>query len=303
MCERDSIAGHGRRRKQVHDEPYDWIPIRLGHCRGCGKTFTFLPPRSLPHTHYSLLTRCQALRRRLVEHRSWEEATTPLKDPNRLPDPSTLRRRAHGLNRAHPARPFLRQTPARAGQWLGRDDQADHKALSGMAPILQVLLRHLSVDNSVLSNPEKRLTLPKNCWAAYVFREPKVKATANPFHRNSRHPGKTSPSRRRGSGNNDGWRGVRRRSENLGLLSMGGAQVHGHQACQIPDSKSPVTDRITNAGGPTARQQSPTRRMQIANGRAADSSLQSGRSGSRSAVVAKQGLPSGNWDDNIRVKP
>jgi hypothetical protein len=84
---------------------------------------------------------------------------------------------------------------------------------------------------------------------------------------------------------------------------MGGVQVHGHQAYHIPDSKFPVTDRTTDAGGPAARQQSLTRRMQIANGRGADSSLPSQRIGSRSAVVAKQGLPSGNWDDNIRVKP
>jgi hypothetical protein len=83
---------------------------------------------------------------------------------------------------------------------------------------------------------------------------------------------------------------------------MGGAQVPGHQAYHIPDSKFPVTDRITTAGGPAARQQSQTRRMQIANGRGADSSLQSRRIGSRSAVVAKQRLPSGNWDENIRVK-
>jgi hypothetical protein len=52
-CERDSIIGHGRRRKQAH-EPHDWIRIRRGRCPGCGKTFTFLPLLSLPYTHYSL---------------------------------------------------------------------------------------------------------------------------------------------------------------------------------------------------------------------------------------------------------
>jgi hypothetical protein len=25
VCERDSIIGHGRRRKQAHDEHHDWI--------------------------------------------------------------------------------------------------------------------------------------------------------------------------------------------------------------------------------------------------------------------------------------
>jgi hypothetical protein len=30
VCLCDSIIGHGRRRKQVHDEDHDWIPIRRG---------------------------------------------------------------------------------------------------------------------------------------------------------------------------------------------------------------------------------------------------------------------------------
>src|SRR5262249_33202342 len=54
-CKRDSIIGHGRRRKQAHDEHHDWIGIRRGRCPACGKTFTFLPLLSLPYTHYSLL--------------------------------------------------------------------------------------------------------------------------------------------------------------------------------------------------------------------------------------------------------
>ena len=112
VCEHDSIIGHGRRRKQAHDEHHDWIGIRRGRCPGCGKTFTFLPLLSLPYTHYSLLARCQALRRRFVEHCSWEEATPTLKDPNRVPDPSTLRRWSHGLDRSQPALSFLRQTLA-----------------------------------------------------------------------------------------------------------------------------------------------------------------------------------------------
>jgi hypothetical protein len=66
VCEQDSIVGHGRRRKQAHDEHHDWIRIRRGRCRSCGTTFTFLPVFSLPYTHYSLLARWQALLRRLV---------------------------------------------------------------------------------------------------------------------------------------------------------------------------------------------------------------------------------------------
>ena len=97
-CEHDSIIGHGRRCKQAHDEHHDWIGMRRGRCPGCGRTFTFLPCFSLPYTHYSLPARCQALRRRFVEHCSWEEATPTLTAPNRVPDPSTLRRWAHGLD-------------------------------------------------------------------------------------------------------------------------------------------------------------------------------------------------------------
>ena len=141
ICGCDLIIGHGRRCKQAHDAHHDWIGIRRGRCPDCEKTFTFLPPLSLPYTHYSLLARCKALRRRFEEHCSWEEATPTLKDPNRLPDPSTLRRWAHGLDPSQPARSFLRQMLGRFAHWLGRHDQVDHEALplSWLTPILQVL--------------------------------------------------------------------------------------------------------------------------------------------------------------------
>src|SRR5207302_8140198 len=38
--------------KQAHDENHDWIDIRRGLCNRCQKTITFLPPFSLPYTHY-----------------------------------------------------------------------------------------------------------------------------------------------------------------------------------------------------------------------------------------------------------
>jgi len=139
VCERDSIIGHGRRRKQAHDEHHDWIGIRRGRCPACGKTFTFLPWLSLPYTHYSLLARCQAWRRRAVEHCSWEEATPTLKDPNRVPYSSTLRRWAHGLDPSQPATSFLRQTLARVAHWLALADQASYEALSWLTPVLQIL--------------------------------------------------------------------------------------------------------------------------------------------------------------------
>jgi len=141
VCERDSIIGHGRRRKQAHDEHHDRIGIRRGLCHGCGKTFTFLPPLSLPYTHYSLLARCQALRRHFMELCSWEEATPTLQAPDRMSDPSTLRRWSSGLDRSQPAASFRSQALARVAHWLGRGHLADPQAglLSGLTPVLQVL--------------------------------------------------------------------------------------------------------------------------------------------------------------------
>jgi len=141
VCEHGSIIGHGRRRKQAHDEHHDWIGVRRGRCSGCGKTFTFLSWLSLPYTHYSVLARCQALRRRFVEHYSWEQATPTLKDPDRVPDSSTLRRWSSGLDRSQPGLSFLRQTLDRVAYWLARRDPADHEAgpLSWVTPVLQIL--------------------------------------------------------------------------------------------------------------------------------------------------------------------
>jgi Domain of unknown function (DUF6431) len=78
ICERDSIVGHGWRRKQAHDEEHDWIQIRRGVCHDCGKTFTLLPCFSLPYTHYSLLARLHVLHQRFVEGRCWESVVLAL---------------------------------------------------------------------------------------------------------------------------------------------------------------------------------------------------------------------------------
>jgi len=140
-CEHDSIIGHGRRRKQAHDEHHDWIGIRRGRCPGCGKTFTFLPLLSLPYTHYSLLTRSQASQRRFAKHCSWEEAAPTLKDANRVPDPSTLRRWTHGLDHSQPAISFFRQTLARMTHWLACGEPTDLQAepWSWLTPVLEIL--------------------------------------------------------------------------------------------------------------------------------------------------------------------
>jgi len=88
-----------------------------------------------------VLTRSQALQRRFVKHCSWEEAAPTLKDPNHVPDPSTLRRWAHGMDRSQPALSFLRQTLVRVAHWLAHGDPADHQTgpLSWLTPVLQIL--------------------------------------------------------------------------------------------------------------------------------------------------------------------
>ena len=141
VCEQDSIVGHGRRRKQVHDEHHDWIGIRRGRCVRCGRTFTFLPVFSLPYTHYSLLARCQALLRRFVEQCSWEKAAPKFKDADRAPDSSTVRRWSQGVDESEPALSFLRKTAARATQWLesAHSLQGESAFLSWLTPVLEVL--------------------------------------------------------------------------------------------------------------------------------------------------------------------
>ena len=141
FCEKDSIVGHGWRKKQAHDEHHDWIRIRRGVCSKCGMTFTFLPLFSLPYTHYSLLARSQALRRRFEEHCCWEKAVPQLKDADRVPDASTVRRWSSGLDSSQPEASFLRQAVARIVQWLKRGHQPDAQVrpLPWMVSALEVL--------------------------------------------------------------------------------------------------------------------------------------------------------------------
>lgn len=141
ICEQDSIVGHGRRRKQAHDEHHDWIRIRRGRCVRCGRTFTFLPVFSLPYTHYSLLARCEALLHRFVEHCSWEKAAPKFKNPDRVPDSSTVRRWSQGVDESQPALSFLRKMAARAAQRLEPtySHQDETTFLSWLTPVLEVL--------------------------------------------------------------------------------------------------------------------------------------------------------------------
>lgn len=139
VCKQDSIVGHGRRRKQAHDEHHDWIGIRRGRCVRCGRTFTFLPVVSLPYTHYSLLARCQAWLRRFVEHCSWEKAAAKFKDADRVPDSSTMRRWFSDLDCSRLWRSFLDQILARVTGWLGRSGQDVAGAVCRLIPMLEIL--------------------------------------------------------------------------------------------------------------------------------------------------------------------
>jgi hypothetical protein len=141
ICKRDSIIGHGRRRKQAHDEHHDWIGIRRGRCAGCGTTFTFLPLFSLPYTHFSVLARCHVLLRRFVERCSWEKAAPKLKDADRVPDSSTMRRWFNGLDCARLRSSFIDRILLRVTHWLTRGDQSDAQSglLSWLTPVLEML--------------------------------------------------------------------------------------------------------------------------------------------------------------------
>ena len=92
LCGNRTIIGHGQRCKQAHDDVHDFIRIRRGRCPPCHKTFTILPAWSPPGGHYSFLCRRQAAKRIEQPDARWEQSIPSLKDPTRLPDPSTLRR-------------------------------------------------------------------------------------------------------------------------------------------------------------------------------------------------------------------
>ena len=171
-CSGDSIISHGRRRKQAHDEHHDWIGIRRGLCTQCWKTITFLPLFSLPYTHYSLIARSQALQRYFADGCSLELAVPLVKDPNRVPDVSTLRRWFRSLdsaerldrlqqlhldlpsapttsgstvpNRPATSFPFLQKMVSAVVDWLGRGGVFCYDPLllswRTLAHFLQVLL-------------------------------------------------------------------------------------------------------------------------------------------------------------------
>ena len=143
ICEQDSIVGHGRRRKQAHDAYHDWIGIRRGLCSLCGMTFTFLPPFSPPYGHYSLIARSHALRRYFVEGCCWEAAAPAVKDPDRIADPSTLRRWFRSLDSSQPTFSRLRRTMLAISTWLDMAEILVHDSLPLRWPTIFPFLARL----------------------------------------------------------------------------------------------------------------------------------------------------------------
>jgi hypothetical protein len=90
-CSRETIIGHGRRRRQAHDGQHDWIRVRRGICKVCGGTVTVLPAGCVPGAAYSLPARQQALAS-VAQGCPAEQASPHCRDPDRIADGSTIRR-------------------------------------------------------------------------------------------------------------------------------------------------------------------------------------------------------------------
>jgi hypothetical protein len=88
-----------------------------------------------------LFARFQVLLQRFVEHCSWDMALPKLQDPDRLPDPSTVRRWWSGLDCSQLVPSFISQAIRRVVYWLNRGRQALDEAgpLSWITPSLEVL--------------------------------------------------------------------------------------------------------------------------------------------------------------------
>jgi hypothetical protein len=76
-----------------------------------------------------------------VEGCCWDKALPKLKDPDRLPDSSTIRRWASGLDSTQLAISFLSQTVSRVVHWLGRGRQVLDQTgpLSWITPVFENL--------------------------------------------------------------------------------------------------------------------------------------------------------------------
>lgn len=76
-----------------------------------------------------LIARSQALRRYFLEGCSWEAAAPTLRDPDRVADPSTLRRWFWSLDSSLPPFSCLRRTMHAVGRWLQGTEILVHDSL------------------------------------------------------------------------------------------------------------------------------------------------------------------------------
>jgi hypothetical protein len=90
-CRQLAVIGNGRRWRSAHDRDHDKILVRRGRCKRCGCTVTVLPARCVPGASYSLTARQEGLQR-IADGMAVEQAAPDCLDPNRIADPSTLRR-------------------------------------------------------------------------------------------------------------------------------------------------------------------------------------------------------------------
>ena len=90
-CGEIAVIGNGRRERSAHDEKHQKIRVRRGRCKGCGRSVTVLPASCIPGASYSLEARQQAIQR-IADGMALEQAAPDCLDPNRIADPSTLRR-------------------------------------------------------------------------------------------------------------------------------------------------------------------------------------------------------------------
>lgn len=76
-----TVWSMGRRKEKAgREESSSWNQRRRVEGSGTrlGSLRSFLPAFSLPYTHYSLVARSEALRRRFMERRSWENTAPPM---------------------------------------------------------------------------------------------------------------------------------------------------------------------------------------------------------------------------------
>lgn len=90
---RDTVIGHGRRRRTCHSISTTGIVVRRGRCTRCGATITFLPCLVRPFHHYAVPVQAEALERHGgPDEVAWETAAPVVEDPDRYPSGSTVRR-------------------------------------------------------------------------------------------------------------------------------------------------------------------------------------------------------------------